>query len=298
MSAKFNGRYNTSRNASKTTRCDITSFSLSPTLILSPAMDAPRTRGERCRCPRHRADAPKVTAHGAQPLALGRIPDLHVPVLGANCDVLSLVRPRQRRHRVHAFGQVAQARHFARVGRPQVDSRAETDGEHILRRPINQIQVKVVGERGRIQHLERLLGDFARRLGRTAEQVTRLDAHWHVVERARLERRLEAQRARRVRRAHRRCKRACYCGRGGATTKTAATAAAAAATCRRRTDIGRSCRATSGRRRRRACIIVVIGNELRTNQHLVRGARLIIGARLNRGSTVAGRDTRCRRRWH
>lgn len=44
---------------------------------------------------------------------------------------------------------------------PQIDTGAQPHTQYILRRPVYEIEIKVVLQLGRIQHLERDLGDFA-----------------------------------------------------------------------------------------------------------------------------------------
>ena len=46
--------------------------------------------------------------------------------------------------RVAVRGEVAEARDLARAGGPQVDAGAEADAQHVLRRPVHQVEVKVV----------------------------------------------------------------------------------------------------------------------------------------------------------
>jgi hypothetical protein len=47
------------------------------------------------------------------------------------------------------------AAHLAAACIPQVDTIAQSNGKDIMRRPINKVQVEVILQRGRIQHLER-----------------------------------------------------------------------------------------------------------------------------------------------
>ncbi|RNA28621.1 hypothetical protein BpHYR1_008630 [Brachionus plicatilis] len=78
---------------------------------------------------------------------------------------------RHRADRVVAIGQVAQLSHLAGASGPQVDGGAEADAEHVCGRPVDQIQIEVVLELGRVQHFERHFGYFAYGLARRSEQL-------------------------------------------------------------------------------------------------------------------------------
>ena len=56
---------------------------------------------------------------------------------------------------------ITQLGHFAVLGGPEVDAGAEADGEDVLRRPVDQIKVKVVLQARCVEYLERLLRDYA-----------------------------------------------------------------------------------------------------------------------------------------
>lgn len=54
----------------------------------------------------------------------------------------------------------AQLRHLARARAPQVHAAAQPHGQHVGRAPVDQIEVKVVLERRRVENLEGNLGDL------------------------------------------------------------------------------------------------------------------------------------------
>lgn len=73
---------------------------------------------------------------------------------------MSLLRPLHARHRV-AWTDVVQLRDLtARCG-PKINARSQTDSQLVLRRPINQIEVEIVLQRGCIKHFEGSLRNLA-----------------------------------------------------------------------------------------------------------------------------------------
>mmetsp|Transcript_6871 Transcript_6871/g.29275 ORF Transcript_6871/g.29275 Transcript_6871/m.29275 type:complete len:268 (+) Transcript_6871:1464-2267(+) len=124
-------------------------------------------RGERGRAPRQRPDARAVPAHHAHLLALVGVPDLHLALVGAHRQVRASLRPGHGAHGV-ARPEVAQLRDAARARAPQVHARPQPHRQHVVRRPVHQVQVEVILQRRRVQHLERRPRDFARRAPRVA----------------------------------------------------------------------------------------------------------------------------------
>mmetsp|Transcript_35135 Transcript_35135/g.92252 ORF Transcript_35135/g.92252 Transcript_35135/m.92252 type:complete len:214 (-) Transcript_35135:510-1151(-) len=133
----------------------------------------PAAGGECVPRPAERADAGLVAAHGARGLALGGIPDLHLADARTYRQVCAALRPTHRRHRV-LRAEVTELCHLRRACRPEVYARAQPDGEHVERGPVDQVQVKVVLQRRRIQHLVWHRRDLPRRLARAAEHALRV----------------------------------------------------------------------------------------------------------------------------
>lgn len=69
--------------------------------------------------------------------------------------------------------EVAQHRHTTRIGAPHIDAAAEANAEDVGCAPVDKVQVVVIGELGRVKHLEGTLGDVARRLARREKDVLR-----------------------------------------------------------------------------------------------------------------------------
>jgi hypothetical protein len=83
--------------------------------------------------------------------------------------------------------------YLAAAGIPQVDAIPQSDSEDIMRRPIHEVEVEVVLQCGRIQHLEATEGKFRQIFGTqlfksySLEQPKRKDrifraqriARWH-----------------------------------------------------------------------------------------------------------------------
>ena len=125
----------------------------------------PRSAAERGAAPRQRPHPRSVSPHAANLLALVRVPDLHLPLIGPHREVRPALRPPHRAHRI-ARTEVAQFRHPRRARGPEVDARAEPDGEHVMRRPIHQVEIEIILKRGGVQHLKRRPRDLTRRSAR------------------------------------------------------------------------------------------------------------------------------------
>lgn len=57
---------------------------------------------------------------------------------------------------------------------PQIDAAAEAHGEDVLRRPVHEVEIEVVLELGRVEHLERDARDLAGGLSRRPQQLLAL----------------------------------------------------------------------------------------------------------------------------
>lgn len=61
--------------------------------------------------------------------------------------------------------------HLARARAPQVDTGSQTDAEQVSRRPVYQVEVKIVLQLRGVQDLERDLGDLSGWFPRRSEQL-------------------------------------------------------------------------------------------------------------------------------
>ena len=118
------------------------------------------TRAQEAIVPSDGTDATIVAAKRLQELILGCVPDLQLSRVRAHCKKGTITGP------LHACNTVirpniAQLRHFAVLSGPEVDTGAKTDGQNILRRPVHQVEVKVVLQARCVEDLERLLRDYA-----------------------------------------------------------------------------------------------------------------------------------------
>lgn len=66
--------------------------------------------------------------------------------------------------------------HLTGACTPEVNAAAQPNGQHILGGPVDQVEIEVVLQFGRVQHFERDFGDFARRLPGRTEQLLAFDA--------------------------------------------------------------------------------------------------------------------------
>ena len=129
--------------------------------------------------PGQSADPGRVALQRVDLLVGRHVPDLDVPFVGAHGNQVAAdpVGPGHGSHRVAVLREVAEPGDLAGAGAPQVDGRAEPDGEHVLRRPVDQVEVEVVLQLGSVQHLEGDLRDLAHRLPRRPQQLLALAAH-------------------------------------------------------------------------------------------------------------------------
>ena len=74
-----------------------------------------------------------------------RIIYVQSPCKRANCKCRPFLYPRDGRDRVVCVSQVTELRHGGGICRPEIDGGAKADTEYIRARPINQVEIKVIG---------------------------------------------------------------------------------------------------------------------------------------------------------
>eukprot|EP00166_Cyanidium_caldarium_P006323 ctg_900.g374 len=99
--------------------------------------------------------------------------DVHQAGRQPHRQAVAARRPAHRAHGVRRRLHIAQLGHFGGVRAPQIHRVAQTDRQHVARRPVHQVEVEVVRQRGRVQHFEGHAGDAALRATRTQPQRTR-----------------------------------------------------------------------------------------------------------------------------
>lgn len=104
------------------------------------------------------------------------IPDLNVAEMCADRDEVSPLVPGDGGDAVAVPGQVAQPGYLTRTRRPEVDAAAQPNAQHVLRRPVHEIQVEVVLQFGSVQHFERDPGDLSRGFSGRAQEFLALGA--------------------------------------------------------------------------------------------------------------------------
>ena len=119
------------------------------------------------------ADARLVPGERGDLLELDGVVDLDVAEGRADGEVVAARVPGDGGGLV-GEPEVAELDDLVRGGAPEVDAGRERDGEHVLARPVDEVQVEVVLQGGRVEHLEGDLRDLARLLV--------LHARLHVLE--------------------------------------------------------------------------------------------------------------------
>ena len=114
------------------------------------------TRAQEAIVPSDGTDATIVAAKRLQELILGCVPDLQLSRVRAHCKKGTITGP------LHACNTVirpniAQLRHLAVLSGPEVDAGAEADRQDVLCGPVHQVEVEIVLQAWRIEHLKRLL---------------------------------------------------------------------------------------------------------------------------------------------
>ena len=138
---------------------------------VSIAAAARQQRAAPCEAP----DARSMPAHRPHFLTLRRVPYLHLALIRPDREVRPSRRPSHRAHRV-VRPEVAELRHATRARAPQVHARPQPHGEDVVRGPVHEVEVEVVLQRRRVEHLKRRPRDFPRRLSRRRERVRRRSA--------------------------------------------------------------------------------------------------------------------------
>ncbi|OLL21697.1 hypothetical protein NEOLI_004017, partial [Neolecta irregularis DAH-3] len=73
--------------------------------------------------------------------------------------------------------QIAQLGDFPRVRVPEEAARREADAEHVVGAPVDEVEVEVVLQVGRVEHLVRHPADDAGLPARREQQLLRVEAH-------------------------------------------------------------------------------------------------------------------------
>lgn len=115
-------------------------------------------RAQEAIVPGDSADAAFVATHRLDALVFGGVPNLQFARMRSHSEKSTIAGPLDAGDAV-VRADVAQLGHLAVHGGPEVDAGAEADGKHVLRGPVDQIQIEVVLEAGGVEDLEWLLGD-------------------------------------------------------------------------------------------------------------------------------------------
>ena len=113
----------------------------------------PGAGGELRTVPRQGADARVVALQGTHLLQPTHVPNLNLGVVGADGDVLTVLAPLHAGHVVVAVVgiRLAQLLDVAAVRVPQVNRAPERHGHLVGGSPVDEVQVVVVDELGRVQ---------------------------------------------------------------------------------------------------------------------------------------------------
>ena len=104
-----------------------------------------------------------------------RVPNLSVARISADCEVSACLRPG---HGSDSVGRrnLAELGNLLAARRPDVDCRAQSDCQNVLAGPIDKVQVKVILEAWRIEHLKGYFWNLAHAL-----QLSGVRRHWYVI---------------------------------------------------------------------------------------------------------------------
>lgn len=94
-----------------------------------------------------------MTGKSSRFLHFGDIPNLHVPVVSSKRKMWSLKRPSHCSRGI-GYSQVAKLIDFRISSVPQVNAGGKTNCEEVLRGPVNEIEVVVILEGGRVQYFD------------------------------------------------------------------------------------------------------------------------------------------------
>ena len=126
----------------------------------------PTATGQDGTRPGQGPDAGRMARHGTNFLGLHRVPQLDFTQGGADGQVRAALGPGDGTDVITRGFQVDQFGHLGRAGTPQVHTGAQTNGQDVLGRPIDQIEIKVVLQGGCIQDLEGYFGNASFAFGR------------------------------------------------------------------------------------------------------------------------------------
>lgn len=105
----------------------------------------------QCACP------PAVKAEHANTMRqhpAPASPHLHAPAVAAHRQVRAPLAPRHAAHRV-GRRQITKLCDLGGAGGPQVDARPQAHGQHVLAGPVHQVEVEIILQGGRVQHLQK-----------------------------------------------------------------------------------------------------------------------------------------------
>ena len=108
--------------------------------------------------PAERRDACRVAAHDPQPPFRLDIPQLDIPRAQPDRHIRAVARPAERADMV-ALCDLREVRDRPRLRVPDVRVFRERDGEDVVRRPGEQVEVVIVEHRGRVEHAFWLCGE-------------------------------------------------------------------------------------------------------------------------------------------
>ena len=128
-----------------------------------------RARRQDVGVPGEGANPGGVAFHGPQTTGSFGIPYLNMAVAGANGEMCAFLDPRHARDGVLVEG--AEFGDAAALGVPHVDAGAESDTNDVCAAPVDKVEVKVVGQLGRVEDLEGNLDDGTWLAARTKEHL-------------------------------------------------------------------------------------------------------------------------------
>ena len=97
---------------------------------------------------------------GAHHLILVHVPDFRDALVRADGHVIALVAPGDARHFV-VIVNFAEPRHLGGAGGPDVHTAVQANRQNVLAAPVDEVQVEVIADVGRVENLVGCLGDTA-----------------------------------------------------------------------------------------------------------------------------------------
>lgn len=101
-----------------------------------------------------------MPAEGPQELHCGSVPDLHSPRHGAHREFRTVLVPRDGAYRPAKL-QITELCDNGGAGRPEIDTRPQTNRNHVFGGPVEEIEIEVILQTGRVEHLERSASNLA-----------------------------------------------------------------------------------------------------------------------------------------